>query len=199
MRHTLMAVVIIPALFPAAAQAQIGATKAPVPYQQVLSTNPFGLLFNWYNVEYEHRIGEATTLGFSASHVPDGEFANAALLARWYPERVALDGFYLGARAGAYGMKTHTYQYSTPPPRPDANNPTHPTIQSYPTYREQTTVVPGLGLEIGYNWLLGPKQNVTIGLGFGITRMLRSGDSDDNYFMPCAVPNVRLVNIGIAF
>src|SRR5713101_2218735 len=121
MRHTLMAVVIIPALFPAAAQAQIGATKAPVPYQQVLSTNPFGLLFNWYNVEYEHRIGEATTLGFSASHVPDGEFANAALLARWYPERVALDGFYLGARAGAYGIKTHTYQYSTPPPRPDVS------------------------------------------------------------------------------
>jgi hypothetical protein len=190
-----MAVVIIPALFPAAAQAQAVATKAPVPYQQVLSTNPFGLLFKWYNVEYEHRIGEATTLGFSASHF-DGEFANAALLARWYPERVALDGFYLGARAGAYGIKTHTYQYSTPPPRPDANNPTRPTIQSYPTYREQTTVVPGLGLEIGYNWLHGPKQNVSVGLGFGVTRMLRSAD---DYSMPYAIPNVRLVNIGIAF
>ena len=59
--------------------------------------------------------------------------------------------------------------------------------------------MPGLGLEIGYNWLLGPKQNLSIGLGFGVTRMLRSGDSDDNYFLPSAVPNVRLVNIGIAF
>jgi len=51
-------------------------------------------------------------------------------------------------------------------------------------------------LELGYNWLLGPKQNVTIGLGFGVTRMLRSADDDS---MPYAIPNVRLVNIGIAF
>src|SRR5712691_4777274 len=195
MRYTLT-VIVFAALFPAAAQAQTESTKAPVPHEQVISTNPFGLLFKWYNVEYERKIGEATTLGISASHFPDGEYANAALLARWYPQGAALDGFYLGARAGAYGIKTHTYQYSTPPPRPDANNPTHPTIQSYPTYREQTTVVPGLGLELGYNWLLGPKQNVSIGLGFGVARMLRSADDDS---MPYAIPNVRLVNIGIAF
>jgi hypothetical protein len=166
MRHTLM-VVVIAALFPAAAQAQTESTKAPVPHQQVISTNPFGLLFKWYNAEYEHKIGEATTLGISASHFPDGEYANAALLARWYPQRAALDGFYLGARAGAYRTKTHTYEYSTTPPRPGPNNPTtNQTYPTYPIYRERTTVVPGLGLEMGYNWLLGPRQNLSIGLGF---------------------------------
>ena len=201
MRHTLTALtaLVFAALFPAAAGAQANATRPPVPYNQIVSVNPFGMLFNWYNAEYERKIGEATTLGFSASHFADGEYSNAALLARWYPQGAALDGFYLGARAGAYRTKTHTYEYATPPPRPDPNNPTRPTQTYYPTYREQTRVVPGLGLEIGYNWLLGPQQNLSIGLGFGVTRMLRSGDSDDNYSLPTAVPNVRLVNIGIAF
>ena len=174
MRHTLT-ILVITSLFPAAAQAQTAATKTPVPHQQVISTNPFGLLFKWYNVEYERKIGEAT----------------------------ALDGFYLGARAGAYRTKTHTYEYSTQPPRLDPNSPT-PTHQTYPTnptnqtYRERTTVAPGLGLEMGYNWLLGPERNFSVGLGFGVTRMLRSGNSGDDFIAP-AVSNVRLVNIGIAF
>jgi len=202
MRHTLT-ILVIASLFPAAAQAQTEATKTPVPHQQVISTNPFGLLFKWCNVEYERKIGEATTLGISASHFGDGEYVNAALLARWYPQRAALDGFYLGARAGAYRTKTHTYEYSTQPPRLDPNSPT-PTPQTYPTnptnqtYRERTTVAPGLGLEMGYNWLLGPERNFSVGLGFGVTRMLRSGNSGDDFIAP-AVSNVRLVNIGIAF
>jgi hypothetical protein len=197
MRHTLTALVFA-ALFPAAAVAQANATKPPVPSNQILSTNPFGMLLDWYNAEYERKIGEATTIGASASYFAEGEYGNAALLTRWYPQGAALDGFYLGARAGAYRSKTYRYEYSTPPARPDPNNPT-PIRQTYPTYREHTTVVPGLGLEMGYNWLLGPRQNVSIGVGFGVTRMLRGGDSGDNYFLPSAVPSLRLVNLGIAF
>jgi hypothetical protein len=200
MRHTLT-VVVIAALFPAGAVAQTNATKPPVPHNQVVSLNPFGLIFEWYNAEYERKIGDAATLGVSASHFAAGDMANALLLARWYPQRAALDGFYLGARAGAYVTKTRTYEYHpTPPPRPAPNNPTptYQTYSTYPTYREQKRVVPGVGLEIGYNWLLGPKQNLSIGLGFGVTRLLQSGDGDD-FFMPPVLPGVRFVNIGIAF
>jgi hypothetical protein len=29
------------------------ATRAPVPHDQVLSANPFGLMFEWFNADHE--------------------------------------------------------------------------------------------------------------------------------------------------
>ncbi len=66
MRHTLTTVVIA-ALFAAATQAQTESTKAPVPHQQVISTNPLGVIVKWFNVEYERKITPATTWGVAAS------------------------------------------------------------------------------------------------------------------------------------
>jgi hypothetical protein len=197
MRHTLTAI-LVAAWFPAVADAQSNATKPPVPHNQIVSANPFGMLFEWYNAEYERKIGEATTLGVSVSHFTLGEMTNASVIARWYPQGAALDGLFLGARIGGFRRKTRTYEYVyAPPPRPDPANPTRSTYYApYPTYREHTVVEPGIGLEFGYNWLFGAKQQVSIGLGFGVTRLLRSGD--DN-FVPPVLPSVRLVNIGIAF
>ena len=48
---------------------------------------------------------------------------------------------------------------------------------------------------MGADWLLGPKRNVSLGLGFGLTRILSS--DDENYFLK-VLPSPR-VNIGIAF
>lgn len=158
------------ASLPAPVQAQSEATKTPVPYNQVVSANPFGLLLQWYNGEYERKIGPATTIGMSASTFKFDESGNLALVARWYPQQAALDGFYLGARAGAY---------------------------RFSTYRRGSHTVGGAGAEIGYAWLLGPKRNVSVSVGFGLTRMLR--DTSDGYYAPDVWPNVRLVNIGIAF
>jgi hypothetical protein len=194
MRQTL--VLIAALLVPAAGFAQTNATKPPVDHKQVVSTNPFGVIFKWYNGEYERKISPTTTIGASGSYFYDGEIGVGAAFARWYPQGAALDGFYLGARAGAYGYKTYSYEYPSPPPRPA--NPSTLTPPSYPTRREHRTVSPGVGLEIGYNWLLGAKQNVSIGLGFGLTRTL--GDNDnDNDFAPPVIPSIRLINVGIAF
>ncbi len=40
------------------------------------------------------------------------------------------------------------------------------------------------------------RQNVSVGIGFGLTRVFGGGDS---YDVPSVLPALRLVNIGIAF
>jgi len=173
MRHTLSAA-LFALLIPAATFAQTAAPPPAVQFDQVLSANPFGVVVKWFNVEYERKLGTATTFGASASHFGELDLSNAAVMLRWYPQQTPLEGFYLGARAGAFGFKTLTYEFRS--------------------YREQNRVVPGAGVELGYNWLLGPKRNVSVGTGFGLTR-IAAGDS---YSLPSVLPGFRL-NVGIAF
>jgi hypothetical protein len=171
MRQTLSAVLFV-LLIPAAAFSQ---TTAPPPVAQVLSANPFGIVVKWFNVEYERTLGAATTLGASASHFGELDLSDATVMLRWYPQQTPLQGFYLGARAGAFGFKTYTYDFRS--------------------YREQTRVLPGAGVEIGYNWLLGPKHNVSVGTGFGLNRVAAPNDS---YGASSVLPAFRL-NVGIGF
>ncbi len=58
-------------------------------------------------------------------------------------------------------------------------------------------VLPGVGLEVGHAWLFGPERNAGVSIGFGLTRLL--GHGANNYDTPVILPNVRLVNLGIAF
>jgi hypothetical protein len=174
MRHTLSAALFV-LLIPAAAFAQTAAPPPAVQFDQVLSANPLGVVVKWFNVEYERKLGTATTFGGSVSHLGELDLSNAALLLRWYPQQSPLEGFYLGARAGAFGFKTYTYDFRS--------------------YREENHVLPGAGVELGYNWLLGPKHNVSVGTGFGLTRIATGSDS---YSVPSVLPGFRL-NVGIAF
>jgi hypothetical protein len=194
MRH-LPTVVAVLTMCSAESLAQTNATKPPVPHHQIISTNPFGLLFNWFNADYERKVAPSTTIGVSAAHFDSLDYSNVALFARWYPQRAALDGFYLAARAGAYRLETYEYEYTTVTTQ--GANPNQRTYSTYPSAsRKRQHILPGVGIDIGYNWLLGPKQNFSIGLGFGVTRLLGSQDRFD--FVP-VVPSARLVNVGVAF
>jgi hypothetical protein len=170
MRHTLSLIVVAAVmLFPIAARAQSDTTSPEAVHRQTLTTNPFGEIVQWFNVEYERTIGPATTLGVAASTLAAMDYTSTSLLLHWYPQQTPLDGIYLGARTGLY---------------------------RFGTSRSGATVLPGIGLEIGHNWLFGPTQNVTVGLGFGMTRMLGRGAGGDA--APTVLPNAR-VNVGIAF
>ena len=171
MRHLRsFAVIAALGLRPTIALAQTDAAPPQAQHRQVLSTNPFGEIVQWYNVEYERTVGPATTLGVAASTFALLNYTSASLLLRWYPQHTPLDGLYLGARTGVYRFET---------------------------YRRDAIVVPGVGLEIGHNWLFGPRRNVSVGLGFGLTRMV--GRGADGSGAPTVLPNARLVNVGIAF
>ena len=143
MRHHAVSIAALAAfsLAPGLAYAQAEATKTPVPYNQVLSTNPIGLPFLWFNGEYERKLEGATTWGVSAAFLQDAEYSNTRLVLRYYPQRAAFDGFYVGGHAGVFHAG-HARNNSL-----------------------------GAGVEIGHAWLLGPNRNVSVSIGFGATRL----------------------------
>lgn len=174
MRYTLSAALFL-LLTPAALLAQTPAAPSSDSASQVLSANPFGPVVKWFSVEYERKISPAATLGGSATHYGEMDLNEALVMVRWYPQQKALDGFYLGARAGAFGFKSYTYDFRS--------------------YGERDVVMPGVGVELGYNWLLGPKQNVSVGTGFALTRI---GGDGHSYSVPSVLPGFRLT-VGFAF
>ena len=189
MRHTpTVATIILAFLCAVPAGAQTGAVAASAPHDQVVSTNPFGFLFQWINGEYERKLSPETTVGVSGSYFADGGLGIVSALARWYPQRTALEGFYLGARAGAYRFRSYEYDYGI--------DPANPARSIYRGSRERMRVVPGAGIEVGYSWLLGAKRNVSVGIGGGLTRIAGGANGRG---LPTVMPTIRLVNIGVAF
>lgn len=147
--------------------AQVPGTRAPVPHDQVLSANPFLILFEWFNGEYERKVSPTWTVGVGGSLVSsDADYASLNLLARYYPQEAALSGFYFGPRLGFYHVSDD-----------DSGNAF------------------GFGLELGYSWLLGPRQNFLVSIGVGAVRLF-GGDLGD---VSLTVPTLRLVNVGWAF
>ena len=167
----LAATAVLLGMLPGAVEAQQPGTKAPVPHDQVLSANPFLLLWEWTNVEYERKITPTGTVGLAGSWISldegDEEYKSLNAFYRYYPQGAALDGFYLGGRAGVHQVS-------------DIDD-------------EGTAF--GLGIELGYNWLLGQNRNFYIGLGVGAIRLFGADLEDDS----ATIPTIRLVNVGWAF
>ncbi len=157
---------------PATAHAQSDERPTtPVEHRQIISANPFGLMFEWFNVEYEHKLGPTTTWGVSTSWFSldhgDFDYANGNALFRYYPQGHALNGFFLGGRGGVFHVSDS----------------------------RDAAVFYGAGFEIGYDWLLGSRRNVGLSLGVGATRLF-GGELPG---ASLTVPTLRLVNLGIAF
>jgi hypothetical protein len=158
---------------PGRAQAQEAGTRIPVPHEQVLSANPFLLLWEWVNVEYERKMSPTTTWGISGGRIAfdDGEESYNSLhgFLRYYPQGAALSGFSLGGRLGLHHV--------TDEEDDDSENAF------------------GLGVDIGYSWLLGADRNFYIGIGVGATRLFGGDVGSDRV----VIPSVRVLNIGWAF
>ncbi len=157
--------------FPGQAEAQDPGTRTPVPDEQVISANPFLLLFEWFNGEYERKVSPTMTLGVGASRFSfdDGDESYTGLngFVRYYPQGAALSGFSLGGRLGIHSVSDDDDEG-----------------EAY-----------GMGVDIGYSWLLGSERNFYIGLGIGATRLF-GGDIEGGRVV---IPSIRLINIGFAF
>lgn len=162
------ALVLAILLTPVPALAQDG-TQVPVPHNQTVSTNPFGLMYEFVNAEYERKLTPSTTWGLSASHlgVDDFDYTNGNLMFRFYPQGAALSGFFIGSRTGIYRVSGN----------------------------DDAGVFFGAGFEVGYNWLLGAKRNFDISIGLGATRLF-GGDLEG---ASLTIPSLRLLNVGISF
>ncbi len=155
--------------FPKQSSAQVEPQPAAPDYQHVVSVNPFGILLEIFNAEYERVITETSTLGLGGSYYSLGdedEYLNADLFWRFYLQEAPLEGWAFGAKIGITNVPDHG------------------------TYA-------GIGFDMNRSWLMGRNDNFYVGLGFGLKRLL--GVPDDADFDLKFIPTIRIVNVGIAF
>lgn len=156
--------------------ASVGTTHAQplrTPQQQVISANPFGLLLEFFNAEYERVVTEESTAGIGGSTISsdDDRYVNADVFWRFYPSGVPLDGWAFGAKVGLTRVPDHGTYF-------------------------------GYGFDVNRSWLLGVNENFYVGVGFGLKRLVGSAGTNDlgeERDLWRYVPTFRLVNIGIAF
>jgi hypothetical protein len=151
----------------AAGQERNGPTA---PVHDVLSANPFLLISEWFNAEWEHGLTSTSTAGARVSRLdlgdPDATYSSVRGFWRYYPDG-AFEKFFFGFDGG---------------------------VTSLQESGDRHTVL-GAGFELGYNWLLGARRNFYVSLGAGADRLF-AGDLGD---ASAVIPTVRLVNVGIGF
>lgn len=167
-------VLIMGCALPQPAGAQTPGLRAPVPHDQVLSANPFLLLGEWVNIEFERKIGPAGTVGAMGSWLSldadkgDVDLTSLNFFSRFYPQGAALSGFFLEGRLGVYrgsGVDDSGHAF-------------------------------GFGVHVGYSWLMGATKKFYLSMGVGATRLF-GGDMPDG--VSPTLPDIRLMKIGVAF
>lgn len=152
--------------------------------QTVISANPFGLLVDFFNAEFERAIAPTATIGIGGSTFSsedevwgseitpttyDARYVNADVFWRYYPSGEAFEGWNLGVKVGVTSISS--------------DNPGS----------EDGTYL-GYGFDANRSWLLGPTDRLYIGLGFGLKRLIGAKDEDLKY-----IPTFRIVNVGFTF
>ncbi len=158
-------------LTPATADAQPSGSAATA--RQVVSANPFGLLVGWFNAEFERQVSESVTAGAGASTFDWGGEHGFSRDDDRYVNGDVFVRYYPGGRTlqgFALGVKAGLTKGGSDSARF------------------------GVGLDTNWNWLLGKRDNVYVGLGFGLKRLV-GADSD----YPMVIPTIRIINLGVAF
>lgn len=140
--------------------AMLAGAAAPAHAQEalpknVVSANPFGLLLEFFNAEYERAITSSSTAGVGGSYISsEGEdYSNADVFWRFYPGGEPLDGWAFGAKVGVTDVA------------------------------EQGTYF-GYGFDVNRSWLLSQQNNFYVGIGFGLKRLVGADEEVELAFIP---------------
>jgi hypothetical protein len=135
-------------VFTSVATTPLSAWQAAEPQRiQVVSANPFGLLFELFNAEYERVVSEVSTMGVGGSMFSsEGEmtYLNADLFWRLYPTGSPLNGWAFGGKVGITSVEDAEYF--------------------------------GYGFDVNRSWVVGKQQNFYVGIGFGLKRLVGADD-----------------------
>lgn len=145
------------------AAARVDAQSVAAPREQAISANPFGLLLELFNAEYERKVSESATAGFGGSYFAnddDGDdYVNGDIFYRYYPSGTPLDGWAFGVKVGVTNF---------------ANAGTHF----------------GYGFDANRSWVLGKNRNFYVGLGFGLKKLVGTRDGDTQYIPTFRIVNI---------
>ena len=158
-----LAAVAASAVFSVSAAAQsVDGDRAGIPRRNLISANPIGLLFEWYNGEYERAISTTASLAVAASTFDfweDGErYTSIDGIARYYPQARALRGFSVGASLGFVDFDACDDCFDD-----DATSAT-------------------IGIRGDYVWIIGRDQSFSVATGIGAKRILSNDLGTD--FLP---------------
>jgi hypothetical protein len=132
--------------------------------RQVISANPFGLLLEFFNAEYERAVTPSSTAGIGGStfSADDDTYINADAFWRYYPQGDALDGWAFGVKLGVTSVDDASYF--------------------------------GYGFDVNRSWVLGASNNFYVGIGVGLKRLVGGDgeDFDLEYIPTIRIVNVGI-------
>ena len=130
-------------------------TRSGLARKNLVSANPIGLLFEWYNGEFEHAVTPTVSLGVAGSSYDfdNSRYASVDGIARYYPAARALKGFSIGVSAGFIDIND------------DYNSDC---LGCYDDSGSSATI----GVRGDYVWILGKDQRFAVAAGIGAKRLL---------------------------
>ena len=139
----------------AASAQRVEETRSGMPRVNLISANPIGILFEWYNGEYERALSSTVSLAGAASSYDfeDARYASVDGIVRYYPSGRAIRGFSIGASLGFISIDE---DFECEGCDEDGSSAT-------------------LGVRADYVWILGRDQRFAAAAGIGAKRLL----SDD--------------------
>ena len=156
----------------------------------VITVNPFFLLAGWVSAEYEQRVNSSIGLGGGVSYVDfsDTRYTNFEVKGRLYPNEHAMRGLGIAVSFGVTRLSFNSRTIA------DCVYPT-----SEPPFCDNSAknaTSPAVGIEFGYQWLLGTNRRTAIAVGLGGKRFLASKSSLAG--TEIVIPTYRL-GVGYAF
>ena len=144
----------------------------------------------WFNAEYERKVTKTVALGLSGSGFPwteGGGFYSVTTALKYYPGGIPFKGFYVAPKLGLFWLSRSEMDQDNDLQSSALGDP-EMELQDLEVGTCQDSTL-GVGFEVGYAWLLGSKQHLSVSIGAGAIRLFNGG----------AYPVPRLINIGWAF
>ncbi|HEX2723775.1 MAG TPA: hypothetical protein VHM24_12740 [Gemmatimonadaceae bacterium] len=169
---TLTTLALLAAASPAAAQS-VDASRSGI-RTNLVSANPIGILFQWYNGEFEHALSPTVSLAAAGTSFDFEDVNYTAIdgIVRYYPGARALHGFSVGASAGFVRL--------------------YEEYDNCPQCEEEDESAFTVGVRTDYVWILGRDQHFTAAAGIGAKRLIGNDEGAGG------LPIARL-SIGWAF
>lgn len=151
--------IVFAASSPAVAQS-VSSDQAGPPRTNLISTNPIGIIFEWFNGEFEHAVNPTMSLALAATRF-DFDNANYTAvdgIARYYPTARAIRGFSFGGSVGFVNVGEDTNCSGCTP------------------FDESAFTI---GVRGDYVWILGRDQRFAVAAGVGAKRLFYSDENNN--------------------